>query len=59
MLRDVKRLSKRGRAFVAGGFLTALLVTTIAPALGGVGAAMMAGEAILTLAGGVLAASQA
>ena len=54
-----KKLSSRARAFVAGGFLTALVVATIAPALGGVGAAMMAGEAIITVAGGLLAATQA
>lgn len=59
MTKIKQKLSSRARAFVAGGFLTALVVTTVAPALGGVGAAMLAGEAIITVAGGLLAATQA
>jgi hypothetical protein len=59
MVAKVKNLSRRGRAFVAGGFLTALVVTTLAPALGGAGVALLVSETAITLAGGIFAASQA
>ena len=48
----------RFRAFIAGSFMTALAVTSVAPVLLGAGTALVGVELVASLIGGAIAASQ-
>ena len=59
MARQDITFSTRARAFVAGGFLTALAATAVVPTLMGAGATVLLVEAGISVFGGLVAASQA